>query len=114
MREGGKRPLARSLRREGTRAEAILWRRLRDRSLAGRKFRRQHPVGDYVVHFVCLDARLVVELDGGQHDRDSNTASARTTLLERRGFRVLRFWNNEVLLNPDGVLEAIARVLEEQ
>ena len=114
MREGEKRPLARSLRREGTDAEAVLWRRLRDRSLAGRKFRRQHLVGDYVVDFVCLDARLVVELDGGQHDRDADAASTRTAVLERRGFRVLRFWNSEVLTNLDGVLEAIARTLEER
>ena len=71
MREDEKTPLARRLRRDETQAETLLWRRIRDRSLLGQKFRRQQPIGPYVVDFVCIEARLVIELDGGQHDRDA-------------------------------------------
>jgi primosomal protein N' (replication factor Y) len=114
MREDEKKPLARRLRRDTTDAEALLWRRIRDRALFGRKFRRQHPIGPYVADFVCIEARLVVELDGGQHDRGAEGTSVRTAFLERRGFRVLRFWNNDVLANLDGVLERIVGTLEER
>ena len=74
--------LARRLRRDETEAEALLWRRIRDRALLGRKFRRQHPSGPYVVDFACIEARLVVELDGGQHDRAADETSVRTAFLE--------------------------------
>jgi very-short-patch-repair endonuclease len=114
MREDEKKPLARRLRRDTTDAEALLWRRIRDRALLGRKFRRQHPIGPYVADFVCIEARLAVELDGGQHDRRAEETSVRTAFLEGRGFRVLRFWNNDVLANLDGVLERIACALQER
>lgn len=73
----------------------------------GHKFRRQHPVGDYVVDFVCLEARLVVEVDGGQHLDQAEYDAARTRWLELQGFQVLRFWNDEVLERPAAVLEVI-------
>ena len=98
-------PHAAPLRREATDAERALWVELRDRRLGGRKFRRQWSLGPYIADFCCLDSRLVVEADGGQHrpeiDRD------RTRYLEAKGFRILRFWNNDVLTNMNGVLEVI-------
>jgi very-short-patch-repair endonuclease len=92
-------------------AENRLWYVLRNRGLGGHKFVRQFPVGPFVVDFVCRDAALVVELDGGQHV--ANDADARrTALLNAEGYGVLRFWNNEVLDNRDGVLSAVLRVIE--
>jgi len=105
---------ARRLRRRLTDAERALWRNLRDRQLDGHKFRRQHPLGRFVVDFVCLEERLVVELDGGQHALRKNADTARTAWLNREGYRVLRFWNNEVLRNTDGVLAEILRTLQDQ
>jgi len=104
---------ARALRRRQTEAERLLWNRLRDRQLSGLKFRRQVAIGTFIVDFVCFDARLVVELDGGQHGEDRHAArdAARTTWLEGEDFRVLRFWNNEVMDNVDGVLTAIVEAL---
>ena len=101
---------ARDLRRNQTSAEELLWARLRNRQLEGYKFRRQVPLGRFIVDFACYDARLVVEVDGGQHAERTSEDLARTAWLESRGFRVLRFWNNEVMENPDGVL---VRILEE-
>ena len=100
---------ARALRRAETRAERLLWSRLRDRRLGGQKFRRQHPLGPYVVDFLCTEKWLVVEVDGGQHAARVASDQARTCWLESRGVRVVRFWNNEVLENPDGVC---SRLLE--
>jgi very-short-patch-repair endonuclease len=114
MREDEKTPLARRLRRDETQAEALLWRRIRARALLGRKFRRQQPIGPYVADFICIEARLVIELDGGQHDPGAEGTSERTAFLGRRGFRVLRFFNNDVLANLDGVLERIACALQER
>jgi len=105
------RRYARDLRRHQTDAERRLWRRLRDRQLAGAKFRRQHPIGQYIVDFCCLEAKLVVELDGGQHAARRATDTERTAFLEAQGYRVLRFWNNDVLSNLDGVLQRIAEAL---
>jgi very-short-patch-repair endonuclease len=99
---------ARRLRRDQTDAERKLWFRLRDRRLNGLKFRRQVPIDRYVVDFCCESAHLIVELDGGQHAERSAEDAARTAPLEARGYLVLRFWNNEVLQNMDGVLEVIA------
>ncbi len=105
---------ARSLRANQTKAESLLWRRLRDRQLAGAKFRRQVPIGPFIADFACYAAQLVVELDGGQHVDTAAADATRTAWLEKRGFRVLRFWNNDVLGNPDGVLERISEALRER
>jgi very-short-patch-repair endonuclease len=106
----GKIDRARRLRRDQTDAERVLWLRLRDRRLGGLKFKRQVPIDRYVVDFLCAEARLVVELDGGQHaTRDE---SNRTKILEAMGYLVVRFWNNDVLENTDGVLEEILNILD--
>ena len=104
---------ARRLRRDQTDAERVLWFRLRDRRLAGWKFRRQAPIDRYVVDFVCVDARLIVELDGGQHAERTEQDIARTRILELKGYLVLRFWNNDVLANTDGVVETILEALNQ-
>jgi very-short-patch-repair endonuclease len=98
---------ARTLRKTQTEAEAMLWARLRHRGHAGRKFRRQVPMGPYVVDFACLEEDLVIEIDGGQHAERKDKDEKRTAWLEGRGLRVMRFWNNEVLENIEGVLIAI-------
>ena len=90
-----------------TDAERQLWSRLRDRRLLGYKFVRQAPVGPYIADFACREADLIIELDGGQH-ASSATDERRTCTLAEHGYRVLRFWNNDVLQNTDGVLRTIA------
>ena len=95
---------ARALRRRSTDAENILWRRLRARELAAVKFRRQVPIGPYVVDFVAFEQRLIIEVVGWRHADDS---PERSRYLEAQCFRSLRFWNNEVLNNIDGVLHTI-------
>ena len=102
---------ARDLRRNLTDAERALWRHLRQRQIAGLKFRRQHPIDHYILDFVCLEARLVIELDGGQHADRQGEEQERTAWLKARGYRVLRFWNTQVLGNPEGVLELILRAV---
>jgi len=102
---------ARSLRSRQTDAERKLWSRLRDRRLNGVRFRRQHPVGPFVADFASLELGLVIELDGGQHAPQRAADVARTRFLEERGFRILRFWDDDVLTNIDGVLERIAEFL---
>ena len=87
---------ARALRSNPTEAERALWKHLRMRQLEGHKFRRQQPLGQYIVDFVCLERKLVVELDGGHHAGEFLTDATRTAWLEVRGFRVLRFWNHDV------------------
>jgi adenine-specific DNA-methyltransferase len=96
-------PHARRLRRDATDAEQKFWLEVRDRRLGGFKFRRQATIGPFVVDFLCAAALLIVEIDGGQHDAASD--AARTAYLESRGYRVLRFWNIDVLTNMDGVLQ---------
>ncbi|MGH8750253.1 MAG: endonuclease domain-containing protein [Burkholderiales bacterium] len=108
------RNLSRNLRKNPTDAEAKLWQHLRYKQLDGYKFRRQHPLGQFVVDFICLEAKLVIEVDGGQHAESIRRDERRTAFLEKRGFGVLRFWNNEVLGNIDGVLATIMRVIEKQ
>jgi very-short-patch-repair endonuclease len=110
MREGQKRDAARKLRRDATDAERTMWLLLRDRRLGGVKFRRQVPVGSYVADFASIEHRLVVEPDGGQH-ADSPSDVRRDAFLADAGWRVLRFWNNDMLTNRDGVLEVILRAL---
>ena len=103
---------ARELRKNSTEAESALWSKLRSRQLSGYHFRRQHPVGMYIVDFVCLDSRLVVELDGGQHLESSEYDEARTAYLSSRGYSVIRFWNNQVFAEIDGVKEALLLALD--
>jgi very-short-patch-repair endonuclease len=98
---------ARSLRKDMTDAERLIWFALRDRRFAGWKFRRQVPFDQYILDFVCFDAKLVIEVDGGQHDERAEYDARRSAHLEKSGFRVVRFWNNEVLQNLDGVLTMI-------
>ena len=100
---------ARKLRSNQTDVEAKLWRRLRDRQVFGAKFRRQHPIGPYIVDFCSPTLRLIVELDGGQYAEQSAADQARTCFLESRGYRVLRFWNNQVMTQLDDVLEEISK-----
>ena len=104
---------ARDLRRNATVAERHLWKHLRKRSLGGYRFRRQHPIGPYVCDFACLQTRLIVELDGSQHLESQSYDTQRDTYLAERGFRVLRFWDREVLLETDHVLEVILGALAE-
>jgi very-short-patch-repair endonuclease len=101
---------ARELRREMTDAEKSLWQHIRGDQLEGNRFRRQVPEKPYILDFCCLRKRLVVEVDGGQH-ADSTADLRRTQWLKRRGYQVLRFWNNDVLNNIDGVLTVIAEKL---
>jgi very-short-patch-repair endonuclease len=100
-------PLARTLRRNQTETEKRLWRHLRNRGLAGCKFRRQYPIGPYIADFVCLEQRLVIEADGGQHMEQVAEDKRRTEFIELLGFKVLRFWNNEVLQDIEAVLNVI-------
>jgi very-short-patch-repair endonuclease len=102
---------ARALRRNQTCAEALLWSALRGRRLEGRKFHRQFAIGPYVADFVCWSERLVIEIDGGQHDAGGGKDAERSAWLRARGFSVLRFWNDEVTENLTGVLAAIAGAL---
>jgi very-short-patch-repair endonuclease len=104
---------ARNLRREMTDAEKLLWRHLRMKQFEGYKFRRQHPLGKYIADFVCLDAGLILEVDGGQHAEQLVDDADRTQWLDTKGFRVMRFWNNEVLENIEGVKLAIWNCLLE-
>ena len=103
---------ARRLRADQTDAEAVLWSRLRNQQVAGHKFRRQVPRGPYILDFACLERKVIVEVDGSQHMMQTQRDSARTRWLEQRGYRVLRFWNTDVLKNPDGVAQAILQALE--
>jgi very-short-patch-repair endonuclease len=102
---------ARRLRQAMTDAERRLWFAMRDRRLAGYKFRRQHPIEDFVVDFACTKHHLVVEADGGQHAQNARD-ERRTARIETLGWRVLRFWNNDILANTEGVVLAILRELE--
>jgi very-short-patch-repair endonuclease len=103
---------ARRLRRDSTEAERKLWYRLRAQSIVGFKFVRQEPIGPCVVDFLCRDSRLIVEVDGGQH-AESKSDLVRDQWLAEHRYRVLRFWNNDVMMNVDGVLETIAAALSE-
>jgi very-short-patch-repair endonuclease len=112
-----KQPLARSraLRRDSTNAEKHLWAILRNRNLEGWKFRRQVPIDSFIVDFCCIKARLIVEIDGEQHeDARKRYDDARTRELEALGFRVVRFWNRAVLRETEGVIQEITRTLDAQ
>jgi len=105
--------LCRTMRRTSTDAETRFWRCLRGRQLSGAKFRRQHPIGPYILDLYCHDAELAVEVDGGGHAEETQKERdvERTEYLEAHRIRVLRFWNNQVLANTEGVLEVIANAL---
>jgi very-short-patch-repair endonuclease len=105
--------LARTLRKESTDAERWLWRRLRNRELLGWKFRRQHPIGRYIVDFVCIEKRIIIELDGSQHAENQMADSSRSEYFKEKGYQVLRFWNNDVLKKGEAVLNAILSYLNE-
>ena len=102
---------AQNLRREMTDTERILWAQLRGGRIEGYKFRRQQPIGPYIVDFVCQGARLVVEVDGSQH-ADSEHDARRDAFLDAKGYRVLRFWNNDVSSNMSGVIDTISLALD--
>lgn len=109
--ERSTRPLAIRLRQTMTRAEVLIWSRLRRGAITGARFRRQHPVGRYVVDFACIAQRLAIEIDGATHHTDEQLRHdrLRTAFLNRLGWRVLRVTNDDVISNLDGVLETIAR-----
>jgi len=108
----GVRVRARALRKGSTDAEALLWSRLRARQLSNLKFRRQHPIGHYFADFACVEIGLVIELDGGQHAEDValHRDQTRSDDMAALGFQTLRFWNNDVLLQTEAVLEKILQV----
>ena len=106
------RSRARQLRRNPTDVERLLWQKLRLWQVDGSKFRRQQPVGRYIVDFVCLEKRLIVEVDGGQHAHQGDYDKERDSWLREQGFVVLRFWNNHLLENINGVMEMITENLQ--
>ena len=99
--------LARKLRQQSTDAERMLWKHLRAHRMAGYKFRRQVVIEPYIVDFICLDARLIVEADGGQHLEQAEDDLKRSAFLQSRGYKVIRFWNDEILTDTHIVLERI-------
>jgi len=105
-----RRHFAKALRKNMTEAEQLLWRHLRAHRLHDQKFRRQRPIGPYIVDFVHFGARVIIEADGGQHNGSDNDAM-RDAWLRSQGFTVLRFWNNEILQNTEAVLEAVLKEL---
>src|SRR5258708_11003489 len=102
-----KTTFARYLRRQQTVSEFTLWRILRGRQFVGLKFRRQQPIGPFIADFYCPRAKLIIELDGGHHQKQVEYDESRTLYLERQGYRVLRFWGNDLMLNEDGVIQMI-------
>jgi len=102
---------ARQLRKSETDAERKIWQQLRSRILSEAKFRRQHPVGPYVVDFICINEKLIIKLDGSQHQQQQDYDAARTAFLEQAGYRVLRFWDNDVLVNTESVMQVIFEAL---
>lgn len=105
------KPLARQMRHKPTPAEDALWQRLRNRGVGGAKFRRQYAIGRFIVDFVCLEHRLIIEVDGSIHEQQREYDAVRQAFLEAQGFRVLRFTNGDVLQFPDAVVEAIGDAL---
>jgi very-short-patch-repair endonuclease len=104
---------AKTLRKQMTDAERLLWKHLRNRQLVGCKFRRQHPIGPFIADFVCIEKRIIIEVDGSQHIAECEKDTKRSDYLKEKGFRVLRFWNNEVLQENEAVLNAIILTVSE-
>jgi very-short-patch-repair endonuclease len=104
---------SRELRKNATKAELALWNRIRNRQVAGVRFNFQVPIGPYISDFVARSIRLIIEVDGGQHADAAPYDRARTRFLTSKGYRVIRFWNNDVFENIEGAVETIARVLED-
>ena len=109
-----KTQLARNLRKNSTKQELILWKLLRNNGINNLKFKRQYPIGNYIVDFVCKEKWLIIELDGGQHNEPNNISydEERTKYLNNRGYRVLRFWNTDIDKNLKGVYEIILQAVE--
>jgi very-short-patch-repair endonuclease len=104
---------AREMRKNATECERLLWSQLRAHRLQGFKFKRQQPIGPYIVDFVCFEARCIIEADGGHHSEQAEYDAQRDNWLRSQGFTVLRFWNNDILSNTDGVVERIFEVCRE-
>ena len=106
--------IARKLRQSSTKEERVLWQLLRNRQFKNLKFKRQFPIGNYIVDFVCEEIKLIIELDGGQHNEPENIEAdkARTEFLESKGFKVIRFWNKDINLNIGGVYEFLLNEVE--
>lgn len=104
---------SRSLRQDQTDTEKLLWYHLRNRQIAGLKFRRQQVIGEFIVDFACLEKKVIIELDGGQHNSEKGVRkdNERTIWLKKEGYTVLRFWNNEVLRDMNGVLDRIHEMI---
>jgi len=102
---------ARFLRKNQTDAERLLWQKLRNRQLLNVKFRRQFPIEPYIADFVCLELKLIIELDGSQHFDQIAYDNKRSDFLKQRGFKVFRFWNNDVFKNTEGVMESIRLII---
>jgi very-short-patch-repair endonuclease len=105
---------ARRMRHEPTKAERLLWQKLRGRQLGGYKFRRQHPIGNYIVDFYCAETKLIIEIDGDVHAYQEAYDAERTADLEALGYRVVRFWNEQVLKEMDGVVGVILVACDER
>jgi len=108
--------LAKNLRKKATDTEKVLWYHLSNRNLEGAKFRRSQQIGNYIVDFMCFEKKLIIELDGGQHNEISEKLKdeKRTLALKKKHYKVLRYWDNDVLQNIDGVLENIRQVLAQE
>ena len=104
---------SRSLRQNQTDVECLLWQKLRNRQLLNYKFRRQFPIDPYIADFSCLELKLIIEMDGSQHFEQVNYDKGRDFYLAQRGFKVIRFWNNDIINNIEGVLEKIHLVILE-
>ena len=104
---------SRALRKNATDAELVLWHHIRRRQLNGHRFRRQQPIGPYIVDFYCFERQLIIEVDGGQHTERQDYDQKRTLWLEQNGLRVMRVWNHDVMNQLDTVLEAILEALEQ-
>jgi very-short-patch-repair endonuclease len=113
MKHSGNVDFARALRRNQTEVENMLWFKLRELQFDGIKFRRQHPLGNYIVDFVCIQHKLIIEVDGGQHNESKALAydEERSAWLEKQGYRVLRFWDNDVSQNIDCVISQVFAML---